>query len=212
METSNYIPYLILTTATIGWCILHSAMISVTVTNLLQTHAGRHYRFYRLFFNLVALITLLPVIIYQHSIQTTAFFNWDGYLRLIQVTFIIIGIVLFLLGAKKYDARRFFGITQLTEGHSTKSLNATGELDISGIHRLIRHPWYTGLLLVLWSRPLDPSTLIINSVFSTYLIIGSLLEERKLVMEFGDAYRQYQRNVSMLLPFKWLRSKIVRKT
>lgn len=212
MGISNYTPYLMLTAATVAWCALHSAMISVAVTNMLQHHAGTHYRFYRLFFNLVALVTLIPVIVYQHSIQTEAFFNWDGYLRFIQVTFITLGIVLFLLGAKKYDARRFFGITQLNEEHSTKSLNATGELDITGIHRLIRHPWYTGLLLVLWARPLDPSTLIINSVFSIYLVIGSRLEERKLVMEFGEAYRQYQRNVSMLLPLKWLRAKIANRT
>jgi protein-S-isoprenylcysteine O-methyltransferase Ste14 len=37
-------------------------------------------------------------------------------------------------------------------------------------------------------------------VLSVYIIIGCILEERKLLAEFGDAYRQYQRQVPMLVP------------
>ncbi len=210
METVNPTSYLFFSFLIIAWCALHSAMISVTVTQALQKHAGLHYRFYRLFFNLVALISLLPVILYQHTLQTEPLFGWHGYLRIIQVVFITLGVVLFLLGAKKYDARRFFGIAQLQETIPRRSMSANGKLDTTGIHSLIRHPWYSALLLVLWSRPFDVSTLIINTIFSAYLIIGALLEERKLVMEFGDAYRDYQKNVSMLFPFKWLSSKINR--
>ena len=202
--------HIILLIATSAWCFLHSAMISVTVTQLLEKHAGRHYRFYRLFFNGVALLTLIPVIVYQRSIVTETFFNWDGYLRIVQFSMIGLGILLFLLGAKKYDAKRFIGLAQLKDDRLRQGLSADGKLDSQGIHGLVRHPWYTGLLLVLWARPLDMSTLFINLVFSLYLIIGSHLEERKLVMEFGDDYRTYQKNVSMLLPFKWIGSKFRR--
>ena len=34
------------------------------------------------------------------------------------------------------------------------------------------------------------------------------LEERKLVAEYGDEYREYQKQVSMFIPYKWLKSKI----
>jgi protein-S-isoprenylcysteine O-methyltransferase Ste14 len=37
-------------------------------------------------------------------------------------------------------------------------------------------------------------------VISIYFIIGSILEERKLVSEFGERYREYQQTVSMLIP------------
>jgi len=210
VDPNDYTSYLLLCLAVVVWCALHSAMISVKVTQFLQTHAGSHYRFYRLVFNLIAIMSLVPVILYQRALQTEPFFDWDGYLRIVQVVFITLGIILFLLGAKKYDARRFFGFAQLKDTSSRQSMNASGELDTTGIHGLVRHPWYTALLLILWARPLDISTLIINSVFSAYLVIGSLLEERKLVMEFGDAYQHYQKTVSMLLPFKWLRSYLFR--
>ncbi len=203
--------HIILALATIAWCALHSAMISVSVTRTLQKHVGSSYRYYRLFFNFVAVVSLIPIIVYQHSLKDEPLFEWQGYFRVLQILFISLGIIFFLLGAKKYDAQRFFGFAQLKDSESRQSMAATPDLDTSGIHRLVRHPWYTALLLLLWSRPLDIATLVINSVFSLYLIIGSLLEERKLVMEFGESYIRYQKDVSMLLPFKWLRSKITRR-
>jgi beta-lactamase class D len=44
----------------------------------------------------------------------------------------------------------------------------------------------------------------VNLVLSAYLVIGTLLEERKLMLEFGKEYRDYQGRVSMFLPIKWL--------
>jgi hypothetical protein len=38
--------------------------------------------------------------------------------------------------------------------------------------------------------------------------VGSFLEERKLVREFGDKYQEYQQAVSMLFPWRWLKAKI----
>jgi protein-S-isoprenylcysteine O-methyltransferase Ste14 len=54
----------------------------------------------------------------------------------------------------------------------------------------------------------DVSVLIVNSILTLYLIIGTILEENKLVLEFGEPYRLYKKNVSMLFPYKWLQSKI----
>jgi protein-S-isoprenylcysteine O-methyltransferase Ste14 len=50
---------------------------------------------------------------------------------------------------------------------------------------------------------------MINIVLSSYLVIGTLIEERKLVLEFGDKYKTYQRQVSMFIPIKWMRSKLL---
>jgi protein-S-isoprenylcysteine O-methyltransferase Ste14 len=43
--------------------------------------------------------------------------------------------------------------------------------------------------------------LVINTLLTLYVIIGTWLEERKLVLEFGEAYLQYQKEVPMLIPF-----------
>jgi len=43
------------------------------------------------------------------------------------------------------------------------------------------------------------------------LIVGTYLEEKKLVREFGEKYLIYQKRVSMLIPYKWLKSIIIRR-
>ena len=82
-------------------------------------------------------------------------------------------------------------------------------MDISGILSVIRHPWYTASILIIWTRHLDVSALIVNLILTLYLIIGTYLEEQKLIDELGDEYRLYQKNVSMLFPFKWLKLRII---
>ena len=45
-------------------------------------------------------------------------------------------------------------------------------------------------------------------VINVYFMIGAVLEERKLVREFGEKYQEYQRTVSMLFPWRWLKVRI----
>ena len=53
------------------------------------------------------------------------------------------------------------------------------------------------------------STLIVNIILTIYLVIGAVLEERKLIIELGDNYQDYRERVSMLFPFKWISSKLL---
>ena len=45
------------------------------------------------------------------------------------------------------------------------------------------------------------SDIIVNTILTIYIIIGTKLEEKKLLLEFGDSYIQYQKEVPMLFPF-----------
>ncbi len=60
------------------------------------------------------------------------------------------------------------------------------------------------MLIFLWTGNLNIATLTTNLVLSAYIVVGTHLEERKLVIEFGDEYRRYQDQVSMFIPMKWL--------
>jgi protein-S-isoprenylcysteine O-methyltransferase Ste14 len=57
-------------------------------------------------------------------------------------------------------------------------------------------------------RDMYVSTLIVNILLTIYLLIGTILEERKLVIELGDSYRDYMDRVSMLFPTKLIFSKM----
>jgi uncharacterized membrane protein len=75
---------------------------------------------------------------------------------------------------------------------------------------ITRHPWYLATIMLIWARGLDVSVLITNIILTIYLIVGTVLEERKLLVEYGEDYRGYQKKVSMLIPFKYVKTRIRR--
>ena len=60
---------------------------------------------------------------------------------------------------------------------------------------------YLALIIYLWCQIFTLSDLIVNSILTIYVFIGTILEEKKLVLEFGDAYIKYQQEIPMLIPF-----------
>jgi protein-S-isoprenylcysteine O-methyltransferase Ste14 len=200
--------YAILAILWIIWCALHSLMISVRLTGYFKQRLGASYRFYRLIFNLLAFATLIPVVLYTLSIRGPVIFRWEGYLVIVQVLLLATSIFLFVAGAKHYDLLTFLGIRQIRRETSSGALTASGLLDTTGIHGVIRHPWYLASMMVIWAWGLDVTALITNIILTVYFIVGTILEEHKLVLEYGEAYRRYQKQVSMLIPFKYLRSRL----
>ena len=209
MEPIDFTKYLILSLLVVAWCVLHSVMISVSVTEYLKKRLGFIFRFYRLFFNLIGIMTLIPVALFAYSIRTQVIFNWNGYMRIGQVILLGIAVLLFFLGGRHYDARQFLGIKQIREGTSNMVITDTGELDTSGVLGITRHPWYLASILFIWARQLDLSAIFVNVILTLYLIVGTYLEEKKLIGEFGEKYLVYQKRVSMLIPYKWIKLKII---
>ncbi|NIM92763.1 MAG: hypothetical protein GTO18_03490 [Anaerolineales bacterium] len=71
----------------------------------------------------------------------------------------------------------------------------------NGPYRWIRHPLYFSSLLMLWSNPdLTLDRLVLNILFSIWVIVAIKLEEGDLMTKYGDAYQEYRRNVPMLIP------------
>jgi protein-S-isoprenylcysteine O-methyltransferase Ste14 len=117
-------------------------------------------------------------------------------------------IILFIVGGRHYSMAQFLGIRQIKTGQVNLALSERDTFDTSGILSAIRHPWYTASLLLIWARDLSPSSLLINIVLTAYFVVGTILEERKLLLEFGNRYREYQKSVSMFIPYKWLKARI----
>ena len=74
---------------------------------------------------------------------------------------------------------------------------------VRGAYRWVRHPLYSCILVLLWAgTDLTSDRLLLNILWSAWIWVGAMLEERDLVVEFGAAYRSYQRNVPMLIPWR----------
>jgi methanethiol S-methyltransferase len=188
----------------ISYCSLHSGLISPAVTSALKQKLGGNYKYFRLWYNLFAVGSLIPVVYYTYTVKQTPFFIWQGYLLPVRYFFLAIGLLILYDGARHYDMQTFLGLKQIKEDSAHILINTSGKIDSSGILGVIRHPFYSASLMLLWVNNLDLSILIVNLILSLYLIIGTFLEERKLIREFGDEYYDYQKRVSMLFPIKWI--------
>ncbi len=188
------------------WCSLHSALISITVTEYLKRKLGDGFRYYRLFFNIFSLGTVVPLFYYSASIRGETIFSWEGPLAVVPYLLKAAGISLFIAGGRNYSLSQLLGIHPILARKENPSDSDT--FVVSGIHKMTRHPWYLGGILLVWAEDLSLSTILVNLVITFYFVIGTLLEERKLAREFGEPYREYQKNVSMLFPGKWLKTQM----
>lgn len=195
---------IILAVLWILWCFLHSFLISRSVTRTLQEKCGNRYRYYRLSYNLVSGITLLPVLYFMYRTGGKSLIIWQGYGAIVRYLLIATGLLLLWLGAKRFHMGHFMGLSQIRSTNTHSVLSGTDEITTDGILGVIRHPWYTGSIFLLWGQNMDTARLITVVILTAYLIIGAFIEERKLVAEYGKSYIDYKQRVSMFIPVRWL--------
>lgn len=69
------------------------------------------------------------------------------------------------------------------------------------LYRMVRHPLYVGWFFAFWATPtMTVAHLVFAVMTAAYIIIAIQLEERDLLAEHGESYRQYRERVPMLIP------------
>lgn len=184
----------------IVWCTFHSLLISQSVTSRVKKRLGKRFAFYRIFYILFSLVTLIPVVFVHFSSEPRLLFSWSGPWRAAQLFLFLYSAVLFGSGSLVYDLRGFLGIRQIEEYRSDR-FSGQAPFTTAGILGYVRHPWYSGGIAFLWAfGHITDVSLVAKGVLTAYMVIGTVLEERKLLSEIGEPYRKYQRRVPMLLP------------
>ncbi len=104
----------------------------------------------------------------------------------------------------QFDTFHFLGIRQLSQ--SKQELNHTSgnqTLNQSGIYKYVRHPIYTLTLLAIFITPImSLDRALLGFAMGLYLMVGIPIEEKKLLLLFGEAYQNYRKQVPALIP-KW---------
>ena len=181
--------------------LLHSLFASLAVKRCIAAQWPNAVRSYRLAYNIAAVILLIPPLGLMVVIDGTPLWQWRGVWAWFANGIAIVAIAGFFWSLRFYDSGTFLGLRQLSE--SETAIDNREHLTISPLHRVVRHPWYFLALLVIWTRDMDSAFLVTGVVITAYFVIGSRLEESKLIALYGDAYREYIKRVPGLLPLPW---------
>lgn len=187
-----------LMTVAAGWIAYFTVHSLLASTALKRRFTG--LRCYRLIYNLVALALLLPVAALHALYHGDKVVIWGGPWLWLALLLNISAVSCFLWTLRYYDLGEFSGWRRCREGED--GTNGT-QLVLSPPHRFVRHPWYSCALALIWCRDMDGAQLLSTLLMSAYFIIGSRFEERRLLAEFGEPYREYLNQVSGLIPLPW---------
>lgn len=115
----------------------------------------------------------------------------------------LLGWALVAYSALLMDHFEFFGLRQAYNYLCNRETRPIG-FQTPGLYRMVRHPMYLGFLLAFWMAPVMTLAHFLFALGMTvYIWIGMTYEERDLVHNFGDRYREYQRRVPRLIPLPW---------
>lgn len=119
--------------------------------------------------------------------------NQIGYLGLyLNVAFAIAGLTIVILGWY-----------QIYHGY-WKKVQGTGQVVTRGIYRYIRHPQYSGLILIAFGMLCGWATLTNIIMFPIIVMLYVRLakkEEKNMISEFGDEYVVYMKKTKRFIPF-----------
>jgi protein-S-isoprenylcysteine O-methyltransferase Ste14 len=190
------ISHFILACGWIVYCVLHSVFASVAFKKLAQQKMGKQYGYYRLYYTLFAFVFFVVLIAYLLLMPSFKMFLPTTVTSIAGATITTLGAVIMLVCIKKY-------FMQLSGLRSLIETRKHDQLMITGIHKHVRHPLYAGTFIFIWGLWLLLPSLalfISNLIITIYTLIGIRFEENKLENEFGEAYREYQRKVPMIVP------------
>lgn len=178
------------------WGIVHSLLASLRFKDFMRRALGDGFiRFYRLLYNLFAVISFLPVLYLMIALPDKALYQVPPPWSYLMMAGQAISVLLLLVAVLQTDVLAFAGLRQLLKGPEQ------GGLVTNGLYRVVRHPLYTFSLLFLWLFPaMTVNRLVVFVALTIYILIGIFFEERKLLREFGQEYTNYRSGTPMLIP------------
>lgn len=182
-----------------GYALAHSLLASLWLKNRARQLLGpgvEHW--YRLAYNLFAIITLLPLFPMIALLPDKTLYIVPAPWRWVMAGGQLLAVVGLAGALLQTGLLRFVGLAQLFAERPTEG----GVLCVHGFYGWVRHPLYFFSLLFLWLTPfMTVNLLTAYTLFTIYFYVGSIYEEKRLLSKFGPAYYQYTQQVPRLIPW-----------
>ncbi len=193
--------YLIVIVVFLAYFVLHSLIASIAMKQWVAKKWPGLMPWYRLLFNSLSIILLIPLLIVLFLFPGEPLWVWHGMGFYLTSALAMMAAIAFLYSLQHYDLSEFWGTRQLREANH--SIHDQENFHISPFHRYVRHPWYFLALILIWTRDVSSVQLLVYSLVTAYFVIGSRLEEKKLIAYHGEVYKKYQQKVAGVFPLPW---------
>lgn len=146
---------------------------------------------------------LLALLYWQWRPMTDIVWNVDNAIGgMILTALFWAGWVIVLLSTFMINHFELFGLQQVYQYLRDMPIGH-GEFKTPWLYKIVRHPIMLGFIIAFWATPqMSTGHLLFALATTGYILIALQLEERDLIGFHGDAYRDYQRRVSMIMPMK----------
>ena len=183
----------------LSWIIfytLHSLLAASKLKRILELKWGGAYKWYRLVYTLVSLILFLGIMIEAVLIPKTTLIPKSDFTDYLGYMLAGFGTIIATKSSKNYSIKRFLGIIP--------SVDESEELITTGLYSKVRHPLYAGLVLIFVGYFLFAGTIssaVHLGCLLLYLPVGIYFEEKNLIIQFGEAYKEYKTEVPAIIPW-----------
>ena len=149
---------------------------------------------------LVSSAALLALCRLWHPIPAPVWHVTQGWARVLLWGLCAGGIAITNLSSWLHNHFELFGLQQAWD-HATGRQRDEPAFATPILYRLVRHPIYTGFLMMIWSTPdMSVGHLVLSTCLTAYILIGVRFEEADLITRFGAEYHAYRQKIPMLLP------------
>jgi protein-S-isoprenylcysteine O-methyltransferase Ste14 len=182
--------------------IQHSGMIRTSFRTWLSPIVPHHY--HPSTYAIASGMALTTVVLLWQPSQTVLY-QAEGMLRWLARAIAVLAIAGFSWGVRVLGNFDTFGLIPIRVYLRGKQLRAPNII-VRGPYLWVRHPLYFFMLVLIWSFPdVSLDRLLFNVLWTLWVVLGTFLEEKDLVAEFGEQYRHYQKTVPMLFPWRFPR-------
>jgi len=145
---------------------------------------------YRLLYSVLAMVTTWIWLQFIHALADSPLYKADGPIFWLLLILQLLGLLIAIAAFIPIDAAVFLGLRR-------------AELEpfvIKGIYKYLRHPMYSGAMLILLAMPVQTiNSINFSLVVCLYLIVGSRFEEARMKNAHPE-YENYQKRVPAFIP------------